>query len=224
MTQENHSDEEVKAEAAEAAAEEKAAETEAAAQEKAAEPPPPPTLEEQLEEMRGNYLRALAEQENYRKRMARELQDERQNTRCRTIGEMLGIYDLLQMAVEHAQKATDMAAMRQGLEMTFGEFKRLLQSEGVETIDALGKPFDPKFHTALSTAPSDTVPEGTVLQQWKLGFKLGDRLLRTANVVVSSGPQKAPEAEAPAAETESPAAEATVDSVAPKDPVSSDAE
>ena len=163
------------------------------------EPPKEPTLEEQLEEMKGNYLRALAENENYRKRMARELLDTREQSRIKTIGEMVGIYDLLQMAVEHATKSTDVAALRQGLEMSFGEFKRILKGMGVEVLDAVGKPFDPAIHEALSTLNSDEVPEGVVLQQWKPGFKVGEKLLRPATVVVSKGPANPPPAEDAAA-------------------------
>ena len=162
--------------------------------------PPEPTLEEQLAEMKGNYLRALAESENYRKRMAREILDTREQTRVKTIGEMVGIYDLLQMAVEHASKAADVAALRQGLEMSFGEFKRILKGMGVEVLDAVGQPFDPSIHEAMSTLNSDEVPDGVVLQQWKPGFKIGDKLLRPATVVVSKGPANPPSAETTASD------------------------
>ncbi len=179
---------------------------EGVASEEASAPAAPaaePTLEEQLAEMKGNYLRALADHENYRKRMARELLDTREQARIKTIGEMVGIYDLLQMAVDHAAKATDVAALRQGLEMSFGEFKRILKGMGVEVLDAVGKPFDPAIHEALSTLNSDEVPDGVVLQQWKPGFKVGEKLLRPASVVVSKGPANPPpSAEAPAAEEE----------------------
>ena len=170
------------------------------------ESPKEPTLEEQLAEMKNSYLRALAESENYRKRMARELQDTREQTRIKTIGEMVGIYDLLQMAVEHASKSTDVASLRQGLEMSFGEFKRMLKGMGVEVLDAVGQPFDPAIHEAMSTLNSDEVPEGVVMQQWKPGFKIGEKLLRPATVVVSKGPANPPPAaeEAEAADAEKP--------------------
>ncbi len=211
------SENEAAAEAASAAAEapEASCETEATAaeddassspeHEAAPEAPAEPTLEEQLAEMKGNYLRALAEGENYRKRMAREILEARESSRIKTIGEMVGIYDLLQMAVDHAAKATDVAALRQGLEMSFGEFKRILKGMGVEVLDAVGQPFDPAIHEALSTLNSDEVPEGVVLQQWKPGFKVGEKLLRPATVVVSKGPAAA------AAEPAESAAEAAPD-------------
>ncbi len=161
---------------------------------------PAPTLEEQLAEMKGNYLRALAEQENYRKRMAREMNDLKESTRQRTLGEVVGIYDLLQMAVDAARSAQDVASLRQGIEMTFGELKRTFSSFGVTAVDATGQVFDPALHQAVGTEPSDEIPEGTVIRQWKPGFKVGEKLLRPAVVVVSSGPAKAPEAEAAPAE------------------------
>ncbi|MBR4124564.1 MAG: nucleotide exchange factor GrpE [Victivallales bacterium] len=164
--------------------------------------PVEPTLEEQLAEMKGNYLRALAESENYRKRMAREILETREQSRIKTIGEMVGIYDLLQMAVDHASKATDVASLRQGLEMSFGEFKRILKGMGVEVLDAVGQKFDPVLHEAMSTLNSDEVPEGVVLQQWKPGFKIGEKLLRPATVVVSKGPANPPPEALEAAEVE----------------------
>lgn len=192
MTQEDNK-EKLEQEAVESPVQEETAATENTAE-------AAPNLEEQLDEMRGNYLRALAELENYRKRTARDLQEERVKTRARTITDVLGVYDLLQMAVEHAATATDMNAIRQGLDMSFSELKKILSSLEVTVIDAVGQEFDSQIHDALSTAPSDTVPEGVVLQQWKAGFKMGERLLRPASVIVSAGNPAAQEnAEAPAA-------------------------
>lgn len=147
-----------------------------------------PTLEEQLSEMKGNYLRSLAELENYRKRMAREMNDVKEKSRHNTISEVLGIYDLLQMAVDAASKAKDVESLKQGVEMSFGELKSIFSKLGVEVVDGSGQPFDPALHQAIGAEPSDEVPEGTVIRQWKPGFRIGDKLLRPAVVVVSSGP------------------------------------
>lgn len=172
-------------------------------EEKAPATPAEPTLEEQLAEMKENYLRALAELENYRKRMAREMNDTRENTRNRTLTDILGIYDLLQMAVDAARSAKDVAALRQGVEMTFGELKRTFSSLGVEPVESAGEAFDPARHQAMTTEASEEVPEGHVLRQWKPGFQRAGKLLRPAVVVVSSGPAVKPEepqSEAPQAE------------------------
>ncbi|MGN0867404.1 MAG: nucleotide exchange factor GrpE [Oligosphaeraceae bacterium] len=162
-----------------------------------------PSLEEQLEEMKGNYLRSLAELENYRKRMAREMNEVRESTRHRALTEVLGIYDLLQMAVDSARTAQDVASLRQGVEMTFGELKRTLNGLGVEAVDALGQTFDPACHQAVGMEASDEVPEGTVLRQWKPGFRIGGKLVRPAVVVVSKGPEKPEPAAAPGEEAAS---------------------
>jgi len=168
--------------------------------EQPAEKPAEPTVEEKLAAMRDSYLRALAENENYRKRVAREMQDIRESTRMSTIGEVVGIYDLLQMAMKATETATDTATIKQGLSMTFAQFKHTLQNMNVEVVDALGAKFDPQLHEAISMVPNDEIPEGQVVQQWQVGFKVGSKLLRPARVVVSSGPAKA--AEAPAADGE----------------------
>lgn len=165
---------------------EKQASGEAVASEEKA--PAGPTLEEQLSEMKGNYLRSLAELENYRKRMAREMNDVKEKSRHNTISEVLGIYDLLQMAVDAASKAKDVESLKQGVKMSFGELKSIFSKLGVEVVDGSGQPFDPALHQAIGAEPSDEVPEGTVIRQWKPGFRIGDKLLRPAVVVVSSGP------------------------------------
>ncbi len=165
-----------------------------------------PTPEEKLAEMQDKYLRTLAEYDNYRKRMARELQSAREYTKRSTLAELVGAYDLLRMAVESSASAKDMKALQDGIKMTFGEFQRTLKQLGVEPIDARGQKFDPAIHEAIQSMPSDTVPEGVVLQQWKTGFTLDGKLLRAAVVLVSSGPAK-PEAPAEVQEAEAPAAE-----------------
>ena len=196
-------------EAAETApgATEEASAAEAAASAETAAPAPEPTPEEKLAEMQDKYLRTLAEYDNYRKRMARELQSTREYAKRSTLADVVGAYDLLQMAVESSAAATDMKALQDGIKMTFGEFQRTLKQLGVEAIDARGKKFDPAIHEAIQTMPSDTVPEGVVIQQWKTGFTLDGKLLRAAVVLVSSGPSKpAEEAKAAAPEGEASSA------------------
>ena len=120
--------------------------------------------------------------------MAREMNDVKEKSRHNTISEVLGIYDLLQMAVDAASKAKDVESLKQGVEMSFGELKSIFSKLGVEVVDGSGQPFDPALHQAIGAEPSDEVPEGTVIRQWKPGFRIGDKLLRPAVVVVSSGP------------------------------------
>ncbi len=153
---------------------------------------PDPSPEELLALANDRYLRARADFENYRNRMAREFTEVRENARQQTVSEFLGIYDFILLAIEHAETAVDMDAIRQGLRMIFTEFERTFENLDVKLIETVGKDFDPNLHEAISQEASADIPEGKIIRQWKPGFTLGNRLLRPASVVVSSG-QPVPE-------------------------------
>ncbi len=155
----------------------------------AATPPPEPTTEELLAQANDRYLRARADFENYRKRMGREFGEIRESARQQTIAEFLNVFDMFLLAVDHADQATDLESLKQGLNMILSEFQRTFENLGVKRMETIGQDFDPNFHEAISQEPSDTVPEGKIIREWKAGFLLNSKLLRTANVVVSSGKQ-----------------------------------
>ena len=94
------------------------------------------------------------------------------------------------MAMMAADKSENMDAIKQGLDMILKEYKKGLDELGVVSYNAVGEKFDPKLHDAMTNEPSDEVEEGYVIKQWNVGYKLGERLLRPATVVVSSGPAK----------------------------------
>lgn len=148
-------------------------------------------LQTQLADATDKYLRARAEFDNYRKRMQRDLQDIRTQEKAGVIQGFLGVLDHFQMARDHVEKATDVAVIKQGLDMIHSEFKQVLAGLGIELVQAEGKTFDPRCHEAVSEEASDTVPAGGVLRQWKAGYRLGETLLRPAVVVVSRGPEPA---------------------------------
>jgi len=172
-----------------------AAETAPGMETAAAEPSAPDT-QALLVEANEKYLRAKAELENYRKRVQREFAEIRQYTKQATIEEFLSVYDHFQMALAHADETPNVTTLNQGLAMISAEFRRTLEALGVVFVEALGQPFDPNEHEAVAQEPSAEVPEGHVSRQWKCGFRLGERLLRPATVVVSSGPSAAADAEA----------------------------
>jgi len=149
--------------------------------------PPEPTPEELLAQANDRYLRTRADFENYRKRMAREFGEVRDSARQQTIAEFLNVYDMFMLAVDHADQATDLESLKQGLKMILGEFQQTFENLGVKRMETLGQDFDPNIHEATSQEPSDTIPEGKIIREWKTGFLLNSKLLRTANVVVSSG-------------------------------------
>ncbi len=104
------------------------------------------------------------------------------------------MFDHFQMAMDHVQENPDFETLKQGMDMILGEFRRTFEALGVQRVDAENSEFDPNEHEAVSHEPSQEVPSGHVLRQWKCGYRMGDRLLRPATVIVSSGPPENPEA------------------------------
>ena len=155
------------------------------------------TLEEQIEalntelaESKDSLLRLKADFQNYRMRTAKEISNARVFGQTDTILPFLQVFDHFSMAMAAAENSDNMDAIKQGLEMILKEYKKGLDELGVISYDAVGEKFDPKLHDAMTNEPSDEVEEGYVIKQWSGGYKLGERLLRPATVVVSSGPMK----------------------------------
>lgn len=149
--------------------------------------PAEPDYQAQLVEMTDRLMRSRAEFDNYRKRITREFGEVRDQAKQRTVGEFLSVYDIFILALSHMDSTSDLESMKQGMQLIFNEFQRTFVSLGVKEIDAVGQPFDARYHEAVAQEASDTVAEGTVIRQWKSGFQLGENLLRPATVVVSSG-------------------------------------
>jgi len=141
-------------------------------------------------ELEDKYLRCRAEFDNYRKRMAREFNEVREQARRMTVTDFLTVHDYFAMGMASIDAAPNMEILKQGMAMIWAEFQKVLDGLGVKAVDSVGKPFDAKIHEAVSQEASDTVPEGIVLREYKKAFMLGDKLLRPAVVIVSSGPAK----------------------------------
>lgn len=170
------------------------------------EPSPVQTLAAEAADFRDKWLRSRADLENYRKRVQRDQQELRLYEKSAAITAFLSVMDHFEMASEHFEKAADLKALKEGMNLIQAEFRRALSSLGVEPVEAAGQTFDPNLHQAVTHEASDSVAAGQVLRQWKAGYRLGDRLLRPATVVVSSGPpQKPPAAGAASDKDASPA-------------------
>lgn len=155
----------------------------------------------QLLEQKDRYLRLLAEYDNYRKRSSREINDARVNARIGVISELLPVFDYLGMAADHAETPNvNIDSIRQGLQMIFSQYHMALSNIGVTKLDAVGSVFDPNIHEAVAQEASDEVEAGKIIRQWKCGYKIGDRLIRPATVVVSSGVAQAETSEEPVTE------------------------
>ena len=145
-------------------------------------------LTAELAESKDDLLRLRADFQNYRMRTAKEIANARMFGQMDTLLPFLQVFDHFNMAMMAAEKSDNMDAIKQGLEMILKEYKKGLDELGVIAFDAVGEKFDPKLHDAMTNEPSDEVEEGYVIKQWSAGYKLGERLLRPATVVVSSGP------------------------------------
>jgi molecular chaperone GrpE len=152
---------------------------------------------EQLEELKAlaakanenweRLLRTTADFDNFKKRAAREKQDAIKYANESLVQKVIPVLDNFEMALAAAQStSTDgLKSLQDGVTMIHAQLKNVLIEAGLEEIDATGKPFDPNFHEAVSQQESAEVAEGSVLQQLRKGYKLRDRLLRPATVIVA---------------------------------------
>ncbi|MGD2205281.1 MAG: nucleotide exchange factor GrpE [Anaerolineae bacterium] len=140
---------------------------------------------EEQQEWRDLALRLQAEMKNYRKRQRRLAQDQIEFERERVLSILFRIVDDLERAL--AAPVGDNKRLREGIQLIHRASFHQLRQEGVERIEAKNQPFDPNWHEAVSTVPSNGmgVAPDTVVQVLEPGYRLGDRLLRPAKVVVA---------------------------------------
>lgn len=147
----------------------------------------------QAEAFKDRYLRAVADLENFRKRAARERQEAVQYANQSLMEKLVPALDNLDMALSAVNAAsaagTSSDSLRTGVEMVLAQVKGALRDAGLEEIDALGQTFDPAWHEAVSQQETADVPEGQVVQQLRKGYRLQQRLVRPATVVVARAPQ-----------------------------------
>lgn len=131
-------------------------------------------------------LRMRAEFDNYRKRTAREVERLRKTATQSLVCELLPVLDNLERAIKHGGDTT--GNLERGVELVLGQMQSVLARTGLEAIPALGQPFDPNVHEALSHLPSEEHPADSVMEEFSKGYRLGGCVVRPAKVVVSSGP------------------------------------
>jgi len=135
-------------------------------------------------------LRTTADFENFKKRAAREREDAVKFANESLIKKLVTVLDNFDMALAAAgqQPADASQSLQTGVAMIHQQLRNVLQEAGLEEVDAAGKVFDPNWHEAVAQHDSADVPEGRVLQQLRKGYKLRDRLIRPATVVVARKP------------------------------------
>jgi molecular chaperone GrpE len=130
------------------------------------------------------FLRSAADLENMRKRQKRELEDAKFETKNKILKEMLPVVDNLERAIEHAGAGGEKNPILEGVQLVLRQFTAAFERLEVHVVDAMGQPFDPNLHEAISQLESDQ-PPGTVVQVLQRGYRTGERLLRPALVVVA---------------------------------------
>lgn len=135
-------------------------------------------------------LRTSADFENFKKRAAREKQEGMKFANESLLQNLIPVLDNFDSALAATQTADADAvkSLQTGIAMIYQQLKKTLTDAGLEEVDAAGKVFDPNLHEAVSEKETDEVPEGQVVQQLRKGYKLRDRLLRPASVVVAKHP------------------------------------
>ena len=153
------------------------------------------TVEELLEQshkekqdLYEKVLRAAADFENFRKRSLREKEELRKYAVSGLIEDLLPALDNLELGLAAADNHPEAKAVSDGFRMVAQQIVSILQNNGVECLDPVGEEFDPNFHESVGFQPSDEVEDHKVIQVVRKGYTLNGRILRAANVIVSSGP------------------------------------
>jgi len=162
--------------------------------------PPEATLEQRLAELEAKqketfdrYLRSVAELDNFRKRTRKEIEDARIDAQSRVLREMLPVIDNLEraMAAAGGAEASNGHSIVEGVRLVLRQFAQALERCGVTQVAAQGVAFDPTHHEAVSQVETDESPPGTVVGVLQSGYRIGERLLRPALVVVAKASSQA---------------------------------
>lgn len=138
---------------------------------------------EELNDAKDKYLRLMAEYDNFRKRSAKERLELTASVKGDTLAEILPVLDNFERAVE---TETEDTAYKQGVEMIFKQFDDAIKKMGVEVIDPLGETFDPNIANAVNQIEDPEKGENEVAQVFQKGYKIGDKIIRYAMVVVAN--------------------------------------
>ncbi|HAA73391.1 MAG TPA: nucleotide exchange factor GrpE [Planctomycetaceae bacterium] len=147
----------------------------------------PLDLQGQLQEANDRVLRIQAELENSRKRMRREMDEQRRFAVFPLLSDLLPVVDNLGRAVQSANENPDAESLLAGVEMVATQLSAILEQHKCQKISAAGEPFDPNLHEAIGQQPSSECPEGHVAHVALEGYSLHDRVIRPSQVLVSTG-------------------------------------
>jgi molecular chaperone GrpE len=149
----------------------------------------------EVAEQKERYLRTVADLENYRKRALREKEEVRRQANCGIVEDLLPVLDNFKLGLKSAESHEGGAVFAEGFRMILGQMESALKQNGLEEINPDNGPFDPNFHEAVAHVPHAEVRDGEIIEVHRIGYKLHERLLRPAAVLISSGPQQESPAE-----------------------------
>lgn len=181
----NNIDEELNQEAAQAEATEEKTDGEAEEKEEAAAADPLEETKAKLAEMQDKYLRQVAEFDNYRKRTIKEKAELILNGGERTLTAILPVLDDFERALKNMEKAEDVTAVKEGVELIFQKFMKVMEAQGVKKIETENADFNTDLHEAIAQipAPNDEL-KGKVMDCVQTGYTLNDKVIRHAKVAV----------------------------------------
>ena len=145
-------------------------------------------LKDQIQDAEGRVLRAQAELENFRRRTRREMEDSLKYANQLLLNDLLPVIDNVYRAVSAASNDSEAQSLHEGFLMVAQQLLDTLSKHGCNRMKAMGEAFDPNLHEALLQSPSDEYRKGQVMQVVQEGYTLHDRVLRPAQVIVSTGP------------------------------------
>ena len=141
------------------------------------------TLKIQLEETEDRLKRVAAEFDNYKKRSAKEKTELYNSIMADVVSNFLPVIDNLEKAVEVETKDEE---YKKGIELVLKQFKDVLSARGVTEIETIGKTFDPELHEAVSSVQDDTKGEKEIVQEYRKGYMIGNRVIRHSMVIVAN--------------------------------------
>jgi molecular chaperone GrpE len=143
-------------------------------------------LKEEISALKDQYLRKLADDDNYRKRMRREMEDARKFANSALLGDLVTVLDDFGRAIASSEHSQDFTVLHDGVSLIQRQFSQMLANKyGLISFEATGDLFDPNIHEALASEPGD-VEEATVAEAFLPGYRLHDRVIRSAKVKVAT--------------------------------------
>ncbi len=141
-----------------------------------------------VEIYKDQLLRKAADFENYKKRIENEIINLTRFANENLIAELLPILDDFTRSLTMSRDRKDFVVFRRGVELIYSNFLKILEAQGVKPFDSIGKPFDVQYHDALMQLSKEGVPPNTVIEEVEKGYKLHDKVIRHAKVIVSQEP------------------------------------